>query len=638
MNEKIDWNKIGLRVGLEIHQQLNTTKKLFCNCPTSEIESDEDLFIRRLRPTRSELGEVDIAAFFEWKKGRTYVYHAKRTNTCLVEADEEPPHELNKEAVLIGLGISKALNSIPVDEIHVMRKIVIDGSNTSGFQRTALIALGGGISVGDKKIGIQTICIEEDASRKIREEETETHYGLERLGIPLIEISTSPDINTPEEAVEVARKIGLLMRLTGKVKRGIGTIRQDLNISIRGGTKIEVKGVQELGLLAKVIENEAIRQLRLLKLKEELHKRGIKENDFEPNPIDISEVMRESKSKIVQKLLKKKGAKAILQKLPNMKGLIGIELQPGKRFGTELADYAKFWGGVKGLFHSDELPGYGIDEETVNKIREKALLKDTDGFIIIIDVEEKAIEAIKAVLNRVKEALKGIPKETRMAEPDGTTRFMRPQPGAARMYPETDIPLIKITQEVLKEAEKFVPMDPEEKLEIYVKEYKLNRQLASQMLFDEKMPLFEQLVQMYKNIEPKTIASTLTGTLKALKREGYPIERLNDKHYIEIFRLLSSNKISKEAIEEIIKEASLNPTEDIEKLAEKKGLIMMSQEEMEKIIDKIVKENIQVITERKEKAIGILMGKAMGILRGKAPGKTVNEILTRKIKEILSQE
>jgi glutamyl-tRNA(Gln) amidotransferase subunit E len=267
---KIDVRELGLRAGLEIHQQLDTSRKLFCSCPTHLVKENEphDEFVRQLRPTRSELGEVDIAALFEWRKGRLYHYHAPRSVSCLVEADEEPPHEINREAVVIGAAMALAFGSTIVDEVYVMRKIVIDGSNTTGFQRTAIIALGGAVSLpSGKKVGIQSIAVEEDAARKIAEKGRFIHYNLDRLGIPLIEVSTAPDLETPEEVYEAALTIGQMLRLTGRVKRGIGTIRQDLNVSIKGGVKTEIKGVQRLDLLPKIVLYEAIRQKRLLEIR-----------------------------------------------------------------------------------------------------------------------------------------------------------------------------------------------------------------------------------------------------------------------------------------------------------------------------------------------------------------------------------
>ncbi|MGC8556909.1 MAG: Glu-tRNA(Gln) amidotransferase subunit GatE [Fervidicoccus sp.] len=638
-NNEIDFRKIGLKVGLEIHQQLKTERKLFCNCPISSEEGREELFERSLRPTTSEFGEVDIAAYFEWKKGRRYRYHAPHPSSCLVEADEEPPHEINREALEVVIGISKALGSIPVDEVHVMRKIVIDGSNTSGFQRTMLVSIGGRIEVEGKSYRIQTICLEEDAARKGEDEGNISHYILDRLGIPLIEIATAPDIETPEEAQKVALYIGQLLRLSGKVKRGIGTIRQDLNISIEGGEKVEIKGVQELKILAKTVELEAMRQLRLLEIREELKKRGLSEQDVKLSPIDVTDILKRSQSKIVRANLSKPKGKALAQILHRFKGILGTEVQPNRRFGTELADYARFYGDVRGLFHSDELPNYGISKEEVEMIYNAlGADREKDAFVLIVDEESKALKSMEAVINRVKYAFKGIPKETRVAMPDGTTKFLRPQPGAARMYPETDIPPIIITEEIMKSSEKYTPQTPEKKKEYYIKELGLSRALAEQMVMNESFDFFDELVEEFKgSIEPTTIASIMLVTMPALKREGLNVELIPERSIREIFSLFARRMITREGIEELLKQLSKKPEEKPEKIAKELGLLSLGEEEVRKIIEKVVEENMNVIREKGEKAEGILMGKAMQILRGKAPGSLVSKLIREKLSEILSK-
>ncbi|RLF32545.1 MAG: Glu-tRNA(Gln) amidotransferase GatDE subunit E, partial [Thermoplasmata archaeon] len=250
----MDYTKIGFKAGLEIHQQLDT-HKLFCNCQSVITDSVDYSFKRFLRPTQSELGDVDKAALAEAKKNRFFHYSASEKSTCLVEADEEPPHNVNPDAVDICLTIAVLTNAKVVDEIHFMRKIVIDGSNTSGFQRTALIAMNGQI----EDVGIQTIALEEDAARKIDEKDKTVNYGLDRLGIPLVEIATDPDIKNPMHAREVAERIGMLLQATGRVKRGLGTIRQDLNISIKDGARVEIKGIQSLSSISRVSEKEVYR-------------------------------------------------------------------------------------------------------------------------------------------------------------------------------------------------------------------------------------------------------------------------------------------------------------------------------------------------------------------------------------------
>jgi len=636
--QPVDWKRLGLRVGLEVHQQLATKRKLFCSCPTSSEGGEEATFYRRLRPARSELGEVDVAAYFEWRRGRAYVYHSPRSSSCLVEADEEPPHPLDVEALLVALAVAKALHAKPVDEVHVMRKIVIDGSNTTGFQRTALVALDGWIEVDGKRVGIQTICLEEDAARKIEEDAAArvAHYGLERLGIPLIEVSTAPDIESPEEAEKVALKIGQLLRLTGKVKRGIGTIRQDLNVSISGGAKVEVKGVQELRLISRVVANEALRQLRLLQLREELVRRGLREDDVAFEPVDVTHVLEKSKSKLVAKILSREGARALAVKLPKMRGLLGVELQPGKRFGTEVADYARFWGGVAGLIHRDELPGYGITEKELAELMKELGCSEEDSFVLVVDEPSKALEGLRAALERIRQAFRGVPKETRAAEPDGTTRYMRPQPGAARMYPETDVPPIEVTEELLREAEKLAPPMPEKKLEELVRAFGLSKQLAEQVLLDEDFQLIEHLMRKCSgSVEPTLVASLFVGTLKSLKREGVPVENLQQRHFEEVLDLLATGSVGKEALPLLLAELAKQPEESAAELAKKLGLGALSLAELEELVESVLRENAELVRKRGLSSMGFVMGKVMSTVRGKVDGKVVAEVVRRKIEEAL---
>jgi len=301
LTEEDRYRKLGLMVGLELHQQLNTQRKLFCHCPTVIRDDEpEGSFVRRLRPTQSEMGEIDPAALFEFQRKKRFCYEYYNDTTCLVEADEEPPHDLSEEAIDICLTMATFLKSRPVDEIHPMRKIVIDGSNTTGFQRTTIIANGGEVIVAKKTIGIQTICLEEDAARKIADDDKNNMrvYRLDRLGIPLIEVATDPDIRTPEEAQEVALALGLLLRSTGSVKRGLGTIRQDVNVSIKGGAIIEIKGFQQLDMLSTLVELEVQRQAKLLEIRDILKTRGISPKDLKSKVVDITNVFAKSESKV----------------------------------------------------------------------------------------------------------------------------------------------------------------------------------------------------------------------------------------------------------------------------------------------------------------------------------------------------
>jgi Glu-tRNA(Gln) amidotransferase subunit E-like FAD-binding protein len=266
----INYEALGLKCGLEVHQQIDS-HKLFCNCPSVTRDDQPDIVIkRRLRAAAGETGEIDVAAAHEAAKQKYFIYQAYSDTTCLVELDSEPPHNLNEEALQVALQVALMLKAKVVDAVQVMRKTVVDGSNTSGFQRTALVARNGFLETSKGKVTIPIICLEEEAAKIVERTPSHDVYNLSRLGIPLLEIGTGPEIKSPEHAREVAEKLGMILRSTGRVKRGIGTIRQDLNISIREGARVEVKGAQDLKQIAKLVEKEVLRQKNLIEAKKKV--------------------------------------------------------------------------------------------------------------------------------------------------------------------------------------------------------------------------------------------------------------------------------------------------------------------------------------------------------------------------------
>lgn len=623
----MNYSELGLKVGLEIHQQLNT-KKLFCNCPSKLVESDEIKAIRELHAVRSEIGEIDIAALEEEKKGRKFKYISPSEATCLVELDEEPPHEVNKEALDVALTVALMLNAKIIDEIHFMRKIVIDGSNPSGFQRTALIAVEGKV----KGIRIKTICLEEEAARKVSDEGQYVTYNLDRMGIPLIEIATYPDISDPNQAREVAEEIGLILRSTKKVKRGIGTIRQDLNISIKDGARIEIKGVQELDLIPLIIEKEVERQLHLINLKKELNKR-LKKEDLKFEPKDVSDAFKNTKSKFIKRALSS-GLKVYALKLPKMAGL--LSLGGDYRLGRELSSYVKVKVGLKGILHSDELPNYGISIEEVENVKRFLGASSDDAFVLVIADETKAIDALRVVHERVLLAFDGVPEEVRRALPDGNTEYMRPLPGAARMYPETDVPPIRVSESYIESLKAKLPEKFEDKIKRFVKEYSISEDFAKTIVrrgFDD---LFEASVKM--GVAPTIVAKTLLSTLEEVKKEVGSIESITNEVILETFKGLSNGLFSKEAIPEILKYVAKEGYRPIEKICEELGLKLLSEDELRKIIRESVEELRDVIKERGLKAMSIVMGKVMSTVRGKADGKLVSKLVQEEIKRTIGEE
>ena len=403
----------------------------------------------------------------------------------MVEKDEEPPHDLDHDAKDIALLIGSALDSNIFSEIHVMRKTVVDGSNTSGFQRTMLIAQGGHVEVEGKQVGVQSICLEEDAAKIIKDEDNKRFFSLDRLGVPLVEIALEPVSDSPKTVRNIALSLGRLLRVTKRVARGIGTIRQDVNISIDGGGIIEVKGVQQLDQLEKIIEFEATRQHGLKIISDKIKEKEIaleainKISDVFP----VTELLKDCNSKIIKDSLQNKNQiKAIRMK--KFGGLIGFEPYPDIRLGKEIGQLVRFFG-IGGVFHSDELPNYGIDDSDIYKIRNLLTLDENDAFLIIAGNIPSLDFAVESIINRINDARNGPPAETRAATTTGETVFLRPRPGASRMYPETDIPTIQITKDEIDLAKSKVPKPWAESLLDIQNKYKINAQLSEQ-IFDSE--------------------------------------------------------------------------------------------------------------------------------------------------------
>jgi glutamyl-tRNA(Gln) amidotransferase subunit E len=632
MGETIDYNAIGLKVGIEVHRQLNTEKKLFCDCPTTMSETEPSVrFLRRLRPTQSELGQVDPAALFEFQKGRATIYESDDRTSCLVEMDEEPPKDLNPEAVEVALIASVLTHAEPVDEIHVMRKIVIDGSNTTGFQRTCVVAMNGWVIVDEKKIPVQQISLEEDAARKTSESGPMVNYRIDRLGIPLIEVSTGPVIASPDETEKVAKAIGDILRDTGRVKRGLGTIRQDLNISIRDGALIEIKGVQELDLLSIAVAYEVLRQLELLRIRDELTSRGIKQAQLDNKFVDMSTIFANTKSKLVREALGSGGV-ALAVKLPGFNGLLGRKLAPGLRLGTEMASRASFWGRVGGIFHTDELPSYGISEEEVLSMKRTLGCGELDAAVLVADRTDKVQDALAAVVERAKEAVLGVPTETRMPTADGTTRYMRPRPGASRMYPETDIPPVEVSQEQLARIRATLPPPREAILQQLLTKYQLNNKLASQLIESDYLDVFQHVCSE-QGIAPSYVATVLTENLKSLAREGLPVHQLMSRDLESVFAAVREGTVAKEAAPSLLAWLSKNRNRTVEDATRELGIRMLSEDELLKIIDRIIVANFSLIKERGEGAYGKIMGLVMSEVRGSADPVTVTKLIRTKIKD-----
>ncbi len=609
----MDYESLGLKSGIEIHQQLDTKHKLFCGCPTTIRDDKADIVIKRkLRAAAGETGELDVAAAYEQLRGKYFVYNAYNGTVCDVELDEEPIHGLNGEALDVVLQAALLLKAKPVDRIQVMRKTVVDGSNTSGFQRTALVARNGGISLDGLHVTIATLCVEEESAKIVERTAAADTYNLSRLGIPLVEIATGPDMKTPEEVKEAAEYLGMVLRSTGKVKRGLGTIRQDVNVSIKDGARVEIKGVQELRLLPKLVEYEALRQKGLVEVAAELKKM----NASVGKAVDVTKVLENCASEVILSATVKDGA-VLAAKLAGFKGLVGKhflpEGHPVVRLGKELSGYARAYAGVGGVVHSDELPKYGITPEYIEKINNKLGCGSNDAFIIVAAGKGTAENGMAAALDRARQAVKGVPSEVRKANEDGTTTFLRPMPGSARMYPETDVPLINPQQQLRKIV---LPRLLIEKVADYQK-LGLSPDLARSIVRGDYAELFEELAAKFSNLSPPYIADTLMSFAKEITLLGVSAEAaaaVSDDTLKQVFAAVNSGKLAKESVVAALADAAKSGRLELGKYA------IMSEAELEKELKAIIAANRNL-------PFNALIGKAMERLRGKAPGQKIVEKL-----------
>lgn len=590
-----------MKCGLELHMQVNSGK-LFCRCPCQDDTKDKPDYVikRKLHAVKGETGKIDIAAKKEGEKNKIVKYNCFYENTCLVDIDEEPPREIDEYALKTGLEIAVLLNMKPVDELQIMRKLIIDGSAVSGFQRTGLLATNGGIETSQGKVRIATLCIEEDSAKRV----DDNTFSLERLGIPLIEIATEPDIKNPIHAREVAEKLGMIAKFTGRIIKGLGSIRQDVNVSIPNGARVEIKGVQDLGMMPKFIENEINRQENLIKLRPEIKK--IKLSDY----LDVSKIFLKTNCNFL------KNQTIYGFKLTNALGVLGTKLQKDKTFGKEIAEHLKAGLSINGLLHRDELPNYGVSAEEVNSVIKMLDCKDKDNFILVSTNSEKIIAAEKIVNEFLSTIGKEVIKEVRAPNHnDATNSYMRPLPSGQRMYPETDVPVIRIQQEMISDIIANLSKTPEEKY-TWLKSTGLNDELSSQLLKSDKLQLYELIIDK-TNADNTTVASTLMMN---------PTHQISEDYLILLFKSLEEDKICKEAlpliIERVIRKENINKL-----ITEYKQL---NSKELKLKIRAIIDNNKDLL--KNQNAFGIIMKKALKLLRGKADAGIISKLIKQELK------
>ena len=657
----LDPEALGFMCGIEVHQQL-ATGKLHSRQTGELYDVTEDTVPeswprtrRRLRAARGEGGAVDVAARFEAKRRRSFEY-VQSPNAGLIELDERPPLPLDHEAVDVTLTVAALLEARPVDLMQTMRKTVVDGSNTSGFQRTTLVAQDGTLQTPEGPVGVDVICLEEDSARKLATVDTgageRVVYNLDRLGLPLIEIATAPDVQTPDHAQSTARALGAVLRRTRRVRRGLGSIRQDLNVSIACGDRVEIKGCQDLGWIPRIVRLEMARQLHFYRLANTLREaagqpplpddRRADDHDVEtavaeavaqrfPDTLhDVSSTFADSTSSMVERGLGQGHAMLALS-LPGMAGLLGTKTLDDDgaqlpRLGRELAGAAKL-AGVRGVFHSDELPAYGINEDEVNAVRASLELDAADAFVLCLAPHWQASLALEAVRGRALLAHHRLPREVRNvtvskgAPLDGTTGPMRPLPGGARMYPETDVPPLAMSAQHWEHITSNLPLSNNARRD-RLSGTDLSDDQCEQILSRE---LDDRFLEHLGDRPAKALASLM------LEHEDAPTHFLAD-----LLDQRDDGHLSRDGVKAAV--AAFPHGADrttITAWAEAEGHQPTDVGDLDAIIAGIIAERLDFVKERGFGAIGPLMGVVMGAAKG-ADGREVSDRLKAAIQQVLS--
>ncbi len=625
-----DYAKIGFKSGLEVHQQLLTDKKLFCRCPAGHYNNHKynAEILRHMRPTLSELGEYDGTALMEFKTKKEILYRINYDTVCTYEMDDTPPFQINDQALDIAIEVGMLYDATIVNELHIARKQYLDGSIPTGFQRTAITCIGGSIPYKDRTINLIQMSIEEDSCREFSDQGHTRIYLTDRLGMPLIETVTEPEMKTPQEVAEVNEIIRRIARSTGHVRTGIGAGRQDVNVSVTGGTRIEIKGVHKIKNVPRLTYNEAMRQWNLLRLKDELANRGITEETFEANSKDVTKVLRKTRFQVIKDVIDN-DKKVSCVRLKGFKNLLTWQTQTDTVFSKEISDRVRViacLSDLPNIIHSDS-PSEKLSSHEWSSLKKAVGATDMDSIVLVWGSEEDVKTGVNEIIIRAKEATIGIPSETRQALIDGTTGFERILPGPERMYPDTDLPPKTISAERLQRIKDSLTEPYWERESKY---YRLGvpEDSIKSLAISPFASTFDKIVAM--DVDPILAAVTLTQFVKRLKKAGLETEFLNEEHFLTIFELYKSGKLAKDGIYDALKRAIVLGEISKDNLPEK-----CSESEMKGRINEardVIKKIRIKYPDRKGK---ILMGSIMKKLRGRVNGfdilKLVNEFSSEEV-------
>jgi len=611
-----DYDRIGFMSGLEVHQQLLTKRKLFCRCPAGIYQTKDQYdaeVIRHMRPTLSELGEYDGTALMEFRTRKEIIYRISHPTACTYEVDDTPPFPIDREALNIAIEIALTSKMNIVGEVHITRKQYLDGSIPTGFQRTAIVGIGGEIPLKNKKVRLIQMSIEEDSCREISDIGHTRIYRTDRLGMPLIETVTYPDMKNPDEVKEACDYIRFLNRSTNKVRTGIGAGREDVNVSCTGGTRIEIKGVAHTKWIPELTHIECFRQWALLAIKDELNKRTSKENfkvqAIELNPKDFNFYY----SPITDAIDRKEKLYAV--NLPFFAGILSHFTQPGVPFADEFVHRLKVIACVErpNMTCSEDMEEV-VSSNVIEKIQTLFNASEQDAQIIFWAPENDVKTAIETIEERAKMAFDGVPQETRKSFENGVTIFERVLPGADRMYPDTDSAPIPVTSALIEELRANVPDEVYDRYQQLLA-WNVPTDCYNYIFTNNHYPIIRKIVEEL-GYSPKMIGVLFGQRIKHLHGQfkNIPFET---QRIFDLFAYLKKESIDSAIAYRMIKELFVHPKLDFESIL---TILKFKKKGKEDVLDRIKVLHDKFSPARKNTCDGDKVNSIMGQLRSFSEG------------------
>jgi glutamyl-tRNA(Gln) amidotransferase subunit E len=634
-----DYAAIGLKCGLEVHQQLLTSRKLFCRCPAGRYSGEYDAeILRHMRPTLSELGEYDGTALMEKKTRKNIYYRIHHDTVCTYEFDDTPPFFMDDEALDIALELALLLRLNLVSELHVARKQYLDGSIPTGFQRTTILGVNGWIPFRDRRIGITQLGLEEDSCREVADVGHDRVYLTDRLGMPLIEVVTDPDMRTPEETAAVGQIIRRLCRSTGKVRTGYGAARQDTNVSVRGGTRIEIKGVPQITRIPRLIYNEAMRQCSLLWIREELERRGVTPETFEHTPSDVTRIVARAAYQPLRAAVDA-GERVKCVVLSGFEGLLNEPTQEHTTFAKEFSDRVRVIAcltQLPNIVHSDTAAD-ALSAREWKELRRRTRAGQGDALVLVWGNDADTETACSEIAIRAKEATIGVPSDTRQALKDGTNGFERVLPGAERMYPDTDLPPLAIDAERKTRIQAVLPAYFWDR-EAEYRRIGLPADTVCVLSISPRVKVYERLVDSLR-IDPVFAAVVLIQRFKAWRRAGLPVDSLRDDEIVEAFRAYATGHIGREGVPAILtymlrqeQSADTSAEARVKEAIEAMGLSPAGEEELDNRIAQALERVASPRFPTEQHRFNYIMGVLMTDLYGRIDARRVAARLASAMK------